>query len=137
MSQRIVPITFENWPQWFPLVLHFVVRAVEQATDEWDVGDVDRHIMNGNLLAWVVVDAKHQPLVFIAGEFVHYPRFTSFNVLVAAGQMSRCKKEIEQLFQFVRIGGAQRVEARCTASRARLFRRFGFTKIQEFVRRAL
>lgn len=76
----------------------------------------------GDLLAWLIV-LEGRPTAFIAGEFVHYPRHTVFNVTFAAGRLQSSVKEIEQLCNLVKLGGAKYVEAHCDDRRARRHRR--------------
>lgn len=132
----IIPLTPQTWLELYRHVLPFVVEAVAESQGDWDVGDVDIRILRGDLLAWLVVH-EGRPAAFIAGEFVHYPRYTVFNVTFAAGRLQSSVKEIEQLCNLVKLGGAKYVEAHCDDRRARLFQRYGFRAIRNVVRKSL
>lgn len=132
----IIQLTPQNWPSLFRHALPFVMAAAEESKGEWDVGDIDIHILRGSLLAWLIVQ-EGEPTAFIAGQFVYYPRYTVFNVTFAAGNLQASVKEIDQLCELVQLGGAKYVEAHCDDSRARLFQRYGFQPIRRVVRRGL
>ena len=132
----IVQLTPQNWPALLRHALPLVMAAAEESEGEWDVGDIDIHILRGTLLAWLVVQ-EGRPVAFIAGQFIYYPRYTVFNVTFAAGNLHASVKEIDQLCELVKLGGAKYVEAHCDDRRARLFQRYGFRTIRNVVRRPL
>lgn len=132
----IVTMNPHIWPFILPRILPMLLAAVRESDGDWDIADLDLHILRGNLLAWVIV-REGNPIAFIAGEFISYPRYVIFNVTFAAGELRNIQSELQQLYALVKAGGAKYVEAHCHTAAARLFRRYGFRPIRAVVRREL
>ena len=47
----IIPLTPQTWLELYRHVLPFVVDAVAESQGDWDVGDVDIHILRGDPLS--------------------------------------------------------------------------------------
>ena len=114
------------WAQAKPLL----GKALVYSNGELGSEDIRRGVLAGTVSLFVVHDKKTVHLA-VATEFVTYPRLTTLRVIVLAGRtagvLMRCMKEFwPKILDWAKALGAEKVEASCHPTMARLLRRYNF-----------
>ena len=125
-----------EWPQYADRVRELYTLGLAPAADDWSVEEAERAFIAGEHMLYVVFE--NGILRTIAqGQFVFYPRNTTFLVLLAAGKIKDYDIAVNKLGDLVQAGGATSLEAWCRPSMARFLRRFGFIERHRVVRKPL
>lgn len=124
----------EEWYAFAPQIRELYIRGLAPAADDWSVEEAERAFLAGeHLLYGVFEDGELRTIA--QGQFIFYPRNTTFLVLLAAGKIQDYDDAVNKLAFAVRAGGATSLEAWCRPSMARFLRRFGFIERHRVVRR--
>lgn len=125
-----------EWGYFREQVLPFYERGLAPAADDWTVEEAERAFLSGEHVLYAVFEDGILRTI-AQGQFVYYPRNTTFLVLLAAGKIQDYDIAVNKLGDLVRAGGASALEAWCRPSMARFLRRFGFIERHRVVRKPL
>lgn len=106
-----------------------IKRALKHANGELTAEDIRRAVARDQIKLFIAHD-KTTVHAVLCCELVTYPRYTSLNIIVAAGGAHTVADAqvdfIPWLRTWAKAQGVEKFEARCHPSMARLLQRYGF-----------
>ncbi len=134
-------VTWMPYPtdEQFDMAAPLLQKVVDVGRGEYTVEDLRGMAKAGAVLIGVAF-RDGDPVMAAALQFVHYPRYTTLNIMAlgGAGLADVSQKFFDEVKEFARSNGAKHIEASCRRSMARLLRVFhGFNPVYERMRVAL
>lgn len=124
-----------HWPTVAPLL----ARVPEEAAHgEFTLSDIKALALERRMTLGIVED-DGVPVLAVAFEFRHYPRYTACNITAIGGSRLHAAlgQFMPQFSAWAGFAGAREIEASCSPAIARMLSRYGFTETYRQVRLAV
>ena len=122
-----------DWHRLEPLFEAVVDRACH---GEYDVADLKRLALSGNVFIGTFFDEDDAALLAFAFEFRYYPKKTAVNILALGGHRMDAVfgAFLEQFKTWAAKAGADFLEASCSPAMTRMLSRYGYQEMYRQLR---